>query len=246
MANHAGSALRDEIARLMALTGEERLREEDPYTDAWTSVAPTCLIAKRSRFEVDLNRSRHEAVYRSQRDAWGLNIWSEPISNAEITRSLEQYDAYYADLHRICTVKKEEHGKFVILDLHSYNHRRDGPDRPIADPEHHPEVNIGTGTMDRAQWAPLVDRFIDDLRSFDFLGRELDVRENIKFVGRGLPGWTHTMFPDSGCALSVEIKKFFMDEWTGILDPHVHETIHNAIGSTIKGLHESLEQLNES
>lgn len=246
VANHSGSGLRDEIIELMALTEEERRREEDPYTDAWTNVASTRLIAHRSRFEVDLNRTRHEAVYRTHQDAWGLNIWKEPISDAAVERSLEQYDAYYAELDRICTAKKEEYGRFVILDLHSYNHRRDGPDGPIADPEHNPEVNIGTGTMDREQWSPLVDRFIDDLKSFDFLGRKLDVRENVKFVGRGFPKWTHTTFPDSGCTLAVEFKKFFMDEWTGELDPNMHDAIHNAIESTIEGLHESLERLGGS
>ena len=246
VANHAGNGLRDEISDLMALSEKERRREEDPYTDAWTSVAPTRLIAHRSRFEVDLNRIRHEAVYRTHQQAWGLNVWKEPIPDAAVERSLQQYDAYYAELHRICTAKKEKHGKFVILDLHSYNHRRDGPEGPAADPVHNPEVNIGTGTMDREQWAPLVDRFVDDLKSFDFFGRQLDVRENIKFVGRGFPLWTHTTFSDSGCTLAVEFKKFFMDEWTGELDSILHNAIHQAIESTIEGLHESLEQLGVS
>ena len=243
VANHAGNALRNEIADLIALTEEERYREEDPHTDAWTSVAPTRLLAHRSRFEVDLNRSRHEAVYRTPEEAWGLNIWKEPISTALIERSLEQYDTYYSDLHKVCTAKKKRHGRFVILDLHSYNHRRDGPDGPVADPKLNPEVNIGTGTMDREQWAPLVDRFIDDLRSFDFLGRHLDVRENVKFVGRGFPKWTHTMFPDSGCTLAVEFKKFFMDEWTGEVDWQAHDAIHRAIASTIDGLLETLDEM---
>ena len=243
VANHAGSGLREEIADLMALTEEERRREEDPYTDTCTGGSPTRLIAHRSRFEVDLNRSRDEAVYRTQEEAWGLNIWKEPLSDSLVQRSLEQYDAYYTELQKICMAKKERHGKFVIPGLHSYNHRRDGPDGPIADPEHNPEVNIGTGTMDREQWSPLVDRFIDDLKSFDFFGRKLDVRENVKFVGRGFPKWTHTTFPDSGCTLAVEFKKFFMDEWTGVLDVHMHDTIYKAIESTIDGLLESLERL---
>ena len=97
--------------------------------------------------------------------------------------------------------------------------------------------------MGREEWAPLIDRFISDLKSFDFFGRQLDVRENVKFVGRGLPTWTHTTFPDSGCTLSVEIKKFFMDEWTGVLDQQTHLAIHQALESTVNGLHQSLDEL---
>ena len=95
---------------------------------------------------------------------------------------------------------QERHGRFFVFDLHAYNHRRAGPDAPAADPEANREVNIGTGTMDRAYWAPVVDRFIADLRSFDFLGRHLDVRENVKFVGRGFPRFVHETFPRTGCA----------------------------------------------
>lgn len=52
--------------------------------------------------------------------------------------------------------------------------------------------------MDRNRWGRLVDRFISDLRAFDFLGRHLDVRENVKFVGRQFPKWVHTRFPATG------------------------------------------------
>jgi len=131
----------------------------------------------------------------------------------------------------------------VILDLHSYNHRRDGPDKPAADPEGNPEVNIGTGTMDRERWGPLVDHFMEDLRSFDFLGRHLDVRENVKFVGRGFPLWTHSTFPESGCTLAIEFKKFFMDEWNGEVDKVQHEAIYNALESTLAGINEELNRL---
>ena len=31
--------------------------------------------ARRSRFEVDLNRPREEAVYRVPEDCWGLDVW---------------------------------------------------------------------------------------------------------------------------------------------------------------------------
>ncbi|MGH8657056.1 MAG: N-formylglutamate amidohydrolase, partial [Gammaproteobacteria bacterium] len=61
---HAGHALHPEIAALIALDEATRLREEDPFTAQLARVAPTRLIALRSRFEVDLNRPRERAVYR--------------------------------------------------------------------------------------------------------------------------------------------------------------------------------------
>src|ERR687884_306413 len=57
--------------------------------------------------------------------------------------------------------------RFVVLDLHSYNHRRSGPEAPPADPAGNPEINVGTGSLDRERWGPLVDRFADDLRTVD-------------------------------------------------------------------------------
>jgi hypothetical protein len=33
-----------------------------------------------------------------------------------------------------------------------------------------------------------------------------------------LTRFVHDNFPDTGCAVALEVKKFFMDEWTGV--PH--------------------------
>jgi N-formylglutamate deformylase len=41
----------------------------------------------------------------------------------------------------------------------------------------------------------------------------------------------------------VEFKKFFMDEWTGELNVKHHQAIRNALGSTLPGLLESLENM---
>jgi len=243
VANHDGHELRDEVAALCALPEDQRLQEEDPYTGAWAVVAPTRVVAKRSRFEVDLNRSRGTAVYRTPEDAWGLTLWRQALPQPLVERSLADFDAFYAEMQRICSKKSERFGAFFVFDLHTYNHRREGPDGPDADPDGNPEINVGTGTMERGRWASLVDRFINDLRAFDFLGRHLDVRENVKFVGRQFPLWTHTTFPESGCALAIEVKKFFMNEWTGVLDVEQHTQVLRALESTVPGILDELERL---
>jgi N-formylglutamate amidohydrolase len=212
---HDGHDVRDELSPHLALSDLERLREEDPFTGEWTEVAPTRIVGTRSRFEVDLNRPRDKAVYRTPEDAWGLTVWRDDPPNAMFERSLAQYDAFYDAMRELLTGIVRVHRHFIVFDLHTYNHLRQGSDGPAADPPGNPQVNIGTGTMNRQRWAPVTDAFINTLRSFDFPGGKLDVRENVKFVGGQWPRWIHENFPDTGVAIAIEFKKFFMDEWTG-------------------------------
>jgi N-formylglutamate deformylase len=240
---HDGHELREEVASLTALSDAERLREEDPYTGDWTKLAPTRLIARRSRFEMDLNRPREKAVYAVPADAWGLDLWKSPPSEALLRRSLDQYDAFYAELSRVLEERIERFGGAVVLDLHTYNHRREGPDGPAADPDENPEVNVGTGTLNRDRWGDVVDRCMVDLRDFDFMGRSLDVRENVKFRGGNMSRWINEKFGSKACSIAIEFKKFFMDEWSGELDPKAHDAIAAALRSTVPGLEGELLRL---
>jgi hypothetical protein len=43
------------------------------------------------------------------------------------------------------------------------------------------------------------------------------------------------------CALAIEVKKFFMNEWTGELDPAQHDAIGNALARAAEGVREQLE-----
>jgi hypothetical protein len=241
---HDGHHVRDDILRRFALSDSDRLREEDPHTGAWTSAAPTRVIGLRSRFEVDLNRPREQAVYIRPEDAWGLTVWSDELPGDAIEESLAEYDEFYRNLHQLFSAKVLECGRFVVVDIHTYNHRRGGPDGECADPEANPQVNVGTRTIpSRERWAPLIDRFLGDLTSFEFPGGQLDVRENVKFFGGNLARWTHEHFPETGCVLSVEFKKFFMDEWTSEPDPILVDAIGAALGWTISGLQEVIGPL---
>jgi len=218
VALHAGHNLRSEIVPLLVIDEETRFREEDPYSDYWTPVCGTQILTLRSRFEVDLNRSRDQAVYQTPADSWGVKIWSEPPSQSIVKSSLAEHDRFYAMLKRELNEIQQRSGHFVILDFHSYNHRRQGAASAPADPELNPEINIGTGSMKRENWSGVVDGFINTLGSADFLGRKLDVRENVNFKGRYLAQFVHHHFPDHGCVLAIEVKKFFMDEWSGLAD----------------------------
>ncbi len=237
---HDGHALRTDVAASIALDDAARLREEDPWTAQWTQIVGTRIVGRQSRFEVDLNRPREKAVYRVPADAWGLDIWKHAPGDDVIDASLAAYDAFYLAAHAALSTLQRRWNRFVVLDLHSYNHRRNGPDEPAADPALNPEVNVGTGSMDRQRWAPVVDQFMLDLASTPVLGRTLDVRENVKFRGGHFSQWVHNTFPDHACCIAVEFRKSFMNEWTGEADAAHIDAIGNALAQTIPGLTRSV------
>ena len=237
---HHGHDLRPEAADLMVLPEDDRLREEDPYTGEFTVVAPTRVVVHRSRFEVDLNRPRGRAIYRRPEDAWGLSIWRSLPAEEMVARSLEVYDAFYEMLAGLLDETAAEHGRFVLLDMHSYNHRRGGPDAPPDPAEENPEINVGTGTLDRDRWGGLVDRYLADLAACEIGGRPLDVKENVRFRGGHLARWVHERYPGTGCALAIEFKKVFMDEWTGTPFPELMGGLVEAASAAMPGLLEEL------
>lgn len=228
---HDGHAVGPAALRAMALSDEERLREEDPFTGQAIADVPTNLIANRSRFEVDLNRDRDSAVYRTAEQCWGLELWHEEPDDSLVEASLAIHDAYYAQLAAVLDGVANRHPRFVLLDVHSYNHRRDGPDGGPTDPTAAPDINIGTFSMPREEWAFLLDPLMNAMRDFDFNGRKLDVRENIAFQGKGeQTRFVHERYPAVGCAIAIEFKKFFMDEWTGRPDGSELSAMRGLIG----------------
>ena len=245
VALHDGHYVRPEVKDLLAISADDRQREEDPYTAAWTDIAETQIVVLRSRFELDLNRPRHRAIYLKPKDSWGLQVWREPPPPDLIRRTLAEYDDFYATVGRICRQLEQRYGRFVIFDLHTYNHYRQGINAPPATELYNPEINLGTGSLNREYWQPVVERFISEMREFNFLGRKLDVRENIKFAGGHFAKWVHSNFPNSGCVLAVEVKKFFMNEWTHQLDSEKMSAIHQALKVSAAGVLEELQYLEQ-
>ncbi len=226
---HDGHEVRAELTPLLAISGSARRREEDPYTAPWTALAPTRMVVHRSRFEVDLNRPRERSVYLRPDDAWGLHVWRETLPQAVTEGSYRVYDLFYQEVEALLAGLIERHGQVVVFDLHSYNHRRDGPQAPFDAPDANPTVNIGTSNMDLGRWGPVVEGFERVLRSVRYSGQPLDVRRNVKFQGGHFAQWIHRTFPESACALAVEVKKVFMDEWTGELDREAHAAMGRAL-----------------
>jgi N-formylglutamate deformylase len=238
---HDGHGVRPEVAELLALDDGERLREEDPFTGGWTSIAETRVVGLRSRFEIDLNRERSKAVYLSPEDAWGLRVWSAPPPPDLIERSLAVYDEFYAAMRELLEGKIERYGVFVVFDLHTYNHRRGGPQASPAPAEENPEINVGTRSIAHPKWRPAIRRFVEEIAASTVGGRPLDVRENVKFGGGHFAQWVNGEFGEHGFDLAIEVKKIFMDEWTGRPDPCALDEIGAALARAADGVLEELK-----
>jgi N-formylglutamate amidohydrolase len=228
---HAGHDVRPEVADLLALDDATRLREEDPYTDQLAACGGFRLLVNRSRYEVDLNRERRAAVYRTPEESWGLQVWRDEPSQDLIDRSLEIHDSFHAGVATHFD-KLAAAGPFVVFSVHSYNHRRNGPGEDAAPEADNPDVNVGTVSLDVC-WRPVVDAFIDVLSGTVVKGRPLDVRENVRFKGLGFPPWVHARYPTTGCVLALEFKKTFMDEWTGAVDREHLNALTSALSRTV-------------
>jgi N-formylglutamate amidohydrolase len=229
---HNGHDLRPELADLVRLDDSTRLREEDPETGSVAARFGASVVVHRSRFEVDLNRERDQAVYRGPEDAWGLEVWDRPLTEAQVAISLGLYDRFYTDLASVLDGIVAEEGGFVLYDIHSYNHRRRGPLAEPDPPAESPTVNLGTGSLP-VRWKGVADVFIETMRGHTLDGLALDVGENVRFEGRQLARWVHDSYGDTSCALAIEMKKVFMDEWTGAVDQDRLRQLGDAmVGST--------------
>lgn len=228
---HDGHGLREEVAALMALSDADRLREEDPFTGQAIVDVSTHFIAHRSRFEADLNRGSGTAVYRTPDQCWGLNVWRTPLEDDVVQRSLEYHRRFYVAVAAVLDEIAADYPRFVVLDIHSYNHRRGGADALPTPEADAPEVNIGTFSMPRDEWAWLLDPLMEAMRQYDLGGRHLDVRENVAFQGKGeLARFVHERYPNRGCAIAIEFKKFYMDEWSGVPDQQALDHLRGFVG----------------
>lgn len=230
---HDGHELRPELERISTLDERVRLREEDPHTGDVAARFGHSVVVHRSRFEVDLNRERSNAVYREPSDAWGLELWKYPLTPEIIEQSLQLHDTFYSNLGIALDEMVESHGGFVLYDLHAYNHRRQGPEAPPDDEAANPTINLGTGSMP-GRWRRVADAFLETMRSRKLDGEAIDARENIKFNGRAVAAFAHARHGDRGCALAIELKKVFMDEWSGELFEDTYRQLTEAVLATME------------
>lgn len=240
---HDGHDVRPDILDVMALPSDQRLREEDPFTGEMIRDVQNRIIVHRSRFETDLNRTKPDAVYRKPEQSWGLEVWKRPLTSDEVNQSLSFHDDYYAMLEAVLKRMEKRYGQFAVLDIHSYNHRRGGADAAPTPQAEAPDINIGTWSMDTHRWSGIVTALGQLFASRRIKGRLLDVRENVAFQGKGeQTRFIHERFPKTGCAIAIEFKKFFMDEWTGEPDLEVISELRQLVAAAAKMLETLIQE----
>lgn len=227
---HDGHRMRGSLLPHLAFDEDQRRRDEDALTGVLATAGDVRLRVRSSRFEVDLNRPRDKALSTDPADTWGLQVWRGPLPPHEIAASLAAYDRFYAMIRGLLDALLARWGCLLLIDIHSYNHRRDGPDAPPADQAGNPDIELGVTTLDKERWGSVVKRFAEALRNSHVAGRSPDVRENIRYpTGGHFPEWVYATYGDRICTISPEYKKIYMDEWTARSDIAVLEDFRNGL-----------------
>lgn len=219
---HDGHYIKESLRQFMRLTEQQRSREEDPYTAYMISTVPTTTVnVKNSRFQLDLNRTKEKAIYEKPEDAWGLDVWNT-LPWAEKNKLHNDYETFYKAMSNLLEETILNHGYFLVLDVHSYNHRRENAFTE-ADPATHPEINLGTA-YNNDKWKGLCEAYKQFFGSKQINNVNIDARENIIFKGGAFAQWIIKNYGSNGCVISIEFKKTFMDEWTGVANiPHINQ-----------------------
>lgn len=211
---HDGHQVDALIEPFFHLNEAQRLREEDPYTASMAESPINQLVVATSRFQLDLNRRKEDAIYLRPEQAWGLQVWKKTLPSDLLQNLYDEYDGFYAEIDECVKQTIARHGFFVAFDVHSYNAQRISDVEPV-DTEANPQINLGTH-YNQEKWRFVINAVIDNVKSQTLLGEPIDIRENIKFKGGYLAQHILQKFGDKGCVLSIEFRKDFMNEWTGL------------------------------
>lgn len=218
LAIHHGHQVPPALERFTSISDIDRYREEDPYTGQFAQYFSNHIIVETSRFAVDLNRRREQCVYLEPEDAWGLKTRNSELPEALYDDLLASYDDWYNTLVYQIERLLNLHPFLIVLDLHSFNHRRGGPDAEPDPQSENPDIILGRSNMAKAFY-PYVEDLREHLDGKTLWEKQLDVRCDVKFPGGQLARFLHATFPGRLICLSIEFKKIFMNEWTGKLNP---------------------------
>lgn len=225
---HNGGNLRSDIEQECLLTQKERYYEEDPFTGSFIEQQAITLIGHDSRYEYDLNRGTTDCVYET---AWGKEVWKQPLSDEVITISKEKHAQFYRIVSAVVEALAEDFGQCLVYDIHSYNYRRhERKDLPV--------FNLGTSSVKHESWRPMIDNWLEQLKSMSVHGVDITAEENDIFYGKGnLAAHCHGLY-DNVLVLATEVKKVFMDELTGEEDklvlPSMQQVFNETVSSNIE------------
>ena len=125
VAMHASDRVHPDLQDAMAVSQQDRFREEDPYTDQFIENFPIQIKSLDSRFEYDVNRDYENAIYDQHKKTWGLQVWSRELTEEEKKQSLAKHQEFH-DLVDIVTAYMLRQNRYIVFfDVHSYCYQRE-------------------------------------------------------------------------------------------------------------------------
>ncbi len=221
---HNGHQFRKSLWDNCMHTEYERWFEEDPETKTMIQSHPIVIVGNDSRFEYDLNRAPESSIYK---DAWGKQLWKEPLSDKEKTISLQKHTNFYKVVHALIYKLEEIHGKSIVYDMHSYNWKRWNREVPT--------FNLGAGNID-------MDKFGNFVESWRHSLSKIQLPHNIKstalindvFKGNGYFLKYIMSHFNNTLVLATEVSEIYCDELAQVVFPEVVSTIENALKIRLK------------
>ena len=220
---HAGSRIRDDLQKVLAVSFADRHREEDPGTEHFIRDFPLQIIALDSRFEYDLNRPEEKAIPLTPEMAWGLNIWKRPLTGEEMKYSLLKYREFHHLLDILCDYLVQYYDRAYIFDLHSYCYQREKRLPWYEDKK--PVINLGTDAVNKNFFRKEIDIFLESIGCIKIGERPISVAENEVFKGGYLARRISKRYDEQMAVFAIEFKKIFMDEWSGQFYPDIFEEL---------------------
>ena len=229
---HDGHQFRKELWDNCIHTEYERWFEEDPETKEMVKTHPIVIAGMDSRFEYDLNRAPETAIYT---DAWGKQLWYNPLSEKQKEKSLQKHANFYKVVHALISKIEEKFGVCIVYDMHSYNWKR--WDREV------PTWNLGTANVDN-------NRFGKEIESWRSILEKMSLPNGIKstskindtFQGNGYFLKFITNNFKNTLVLATEIAKVYCDELSQIMYLEVVAAVEEYLRKELKNHAETFYQ----
>ena len=215
VAMHAGGLVRSEILETMAVSKKDRFREEDPFTERFIQDLPIQIIGRDSRFEYDLNRAPHRAIYESDKKIWGIEVWKKKLTQKERNTSLTRHKEFHDLMDVVSEYLLKQNRHSVIFDVHSFCYQRHENLTWFEDKK--PDINIGTEAVNRHLFGSVIDKLIEQLSITRINGYPIRIAENDIFKGGYMAKRLSKNHYNRLLVIALEYKKIFMDELTGEL-----------------------------
>ncbi len=212
---HDGHQFRKSLWKNCLHTEYDRWYEEDPCTKEMIHTHPIVIAGADSRFEYDLNRPPEGAIYS---DAWGKQLWKEPLSKKEYDLSLSKHNSFYKVVDALLGQIETLFSKAIVFDMHSYNWQRWNREVPTW--------NLGTTNLDNDRFGSTIVSWQEKLASIQ-LPHDIksDCKINDTFQGNGYFLKHITANFNNTLVLATEISKIYCDESSGIIFPEVVRSV---------------------